>query len=183
MRCHLRDHTKLRTNSDVSLADAGEPLSDLEGGYDSSDDDKPKKKKKPRHADSDDDSPFADEPTSKPKPKSSLHQESAYESLDLVTTVSIEPFSFSRSSSPVARPVTLNADGEAIYPEQDGANAFKSSKSGVNAGKKRVKNKPAARVKMTRVEKRDRATGGKRKAAGFLAGGGKAVTKGKGNKS
>lgn len=108
-----------------------------------------------------------------------LVRTAAYETTELVTTVSIEPFSLSRSSSP-ANELDLNEDGEVVYPDA-GPNSMKSTHAtGAGASKKRVKNKPAFRPKMSRSDKKDRATGGKKKKAGFLKG--NSGTKGKSNR-
>lgn len=158
------------------FVDAGAPLSDLD--YDSSDDEVVAKKKAKTSAFED------EEPESLPRQSTSKAlQQQAYESLDLITTVSVEVFSLSRSSSPSGQPTpVMNADGEVIYPEND-ENSHKSSKSGISAGKKRVKNKANMKVKMTRSDKRARATSGKNKKdgnGGFLGTSGVKGTSGSG---
>lgn len=101
--------------------------------------------------------------------------EAEYETSGLITTVLIESFSLSRSPSP--NPQGSPPPG-GYEPDEDG---MKSTRvSGSTSSKKRVKNKPQFRPKMSRSDKKERATGGKSKKAGFLKG--NAGTKGKANK-
>lgn len=90
----------------------------------------------------------------------SLENETIFESNSLISTVIIEPFSLSRSSSPDLQSRVFDGEGKPVYAINPDGN--KSSKSGIDKGKKRVKNKPAMRMKMSRTDKRDRATGGKK---------------------
>lgn len=103
--------------------------------------------------------------------------EEAYETSDLITTVLVESFTLSRSNSPERHP---SRSPEPYEVDEDGKGMQSSRPSGVENAKKRVRNKPQYRPKMTREDKRERATGGKRKKAGFLKG--NSGTKGKGNK-
>lgn len=67
--------------------------------------------------------------------------------------------------------------GNPIYPES----APQGRPSGsLGTAKKRIKNKAAFRPKMSRSDKKERATGGKKKKSGFLKG--NMGTKGKSNK-
>ncbi|KAI5479195.1 nucleolar protein 12 family protein [Pseudohyphozyma bogoriensis] len=95
--------------------------------------------------------------------------EEEYDSNALHTTVLVTPMSFSRSPSPVPLPPPSTSE-------------LKKPKTGeiVETHKKRVKNKPAFRPKMTKEQKKERATGGK-KAKKEAMGRNKA-TKGRANK-
>ncbi|SCV74001.1 BQ2448_6431 [Microbotryum intermedium] len=75
-----------------------------------------------------------------------------FESTDLVTTVALEPFSLSRSPSP-SLPLDLD-----LPPPPPPKSTTPSTSS---THKRRVKNKPVARMKMSSAEKKERATGSK----------------------
>ncbi|KAL8293389.1 hypothetical protein RQP46_000090 [Phenoliferia psychrophenolica] len=93
--------------------------------------------------------------------------EAAYESAELITTVVIEDFTLSRSASPVS--------DRGSSPEAGGGEPRKKTTGAGGGGtgekhKKRVRNKPAYRPKMTREDKKARATGGKKVKASFVKG-------------
>ncbi|KDE04658.1 hypothetical protein MVLG_04956 [Microbotryum lychnidis-dioicae p1A1 Lamole] len=77
-----------------------------------------------------------------------------FESTDLVTTVAIEPFSLSRSPSPA-----LPLDRDLPPPPPPRSTSTPTTTSSTH--KRRVKNKPVARMKMSSAEKKERATGSK----------------------
>lgn len=107
--------------------------------------------------------------------------EAAYESTELVTTVLVESFALSRSSSPVfyRSPSPDSADPDAVGKPRK-AKPPVVGEGGAPSAKKRVRNKPQFRPKMSREDKKARATAGKSKAAGFLRS--NRGTKGKSNK-
>lgn len=85
----------------------------------------------------------------------------------------IEDFTLSRSASPVdERQHDSDSDGA---PRKKAASGSTGEKH-----KKRVRNKPAYRPKMTREDKKARATGGKKVKASFVKG--NSATKGRSNK-
>ncbi|GAA6057463.1 hypothetical protein NBRC10513_007456 [Rhodotorula toruloides] len=93
----------------------------------------------------------------------------AYETPDAMTTVVVESLSLSRSPTP-----------EPLPPAPSAASASTSAAQQSSLYKKRVKNAVQARPKLTRQEKKDRATGGKKtkkKMASKMKG-----TKGRANK-
>lgn len=103
--------------------------------------------------------------------------EATYEASDLITTVVVEPFSLSRSASPILR---ARSDSGSPGPEGEGVEEKKKRMEIRSVHKKRVKNKPQSRPKMSRDDKKERAKGGKKVKAGFLKG--SAGTKGRSNK-
>lgn len=82
--------------------------------------------------------------------------EVAYETQDALTTVTVEPLSLSRSPTPEPLPALDESD----RPIRSSAAAQQQQQGSVH--KKRVKNAPQARPKLTRKEKKDRATGPKK---------------------
>lgn len=96
----------------------------------------------------------------------------AYEGPDTLATVTVEPLSLSRSPTPDPHafdPTTSVQQDRPPRPAQQGS-----------VHKKRVKNAPQARPKLTRQEKKERATGAKKvkkKMANKMKG-----TKGRANK-
>ncbi|BGP09928.1 hypothetical protein NBRC10512_004699 [Rhodotorula toruloides] len=93
----------------------------------------------------------------------------AYETPDAMTTVVVESLSLSRSPTP-----------EPLPPAPSASSASTSAGQQSSLYKKRVKNAVQARPKLTRQEKKDRATGGKKtkkKMASKMKG-----TKGRANK-
>lgn len=149
----LRDERKERAAHNVKTAKElyGDAGSSSEAEEDGS---------KGSNSDSDDSDDSSHEP---PAPTA------AYESSELRTTVHIEPLSFSRSPSPEPLPfLPLSTSSKP------------STSSGEQSHKKRIKNKPQFRPKMSREDKKERATGGKKVKKSFeknMKG-----TKGKGNK-
>ncbi|GAA5918745.1 hypothetical protein JCM1841_006275 [Sporobolomyces salmonicolor] len=83
----------------------------------------------------------------------------AYETPDAVTTVVVEPLSLSRSPSPV--PVVPPPAPAAPSTSSTSTPAAQQQQSSMH--KKRVKNGAQARPKMSRADKKERATGGKGK--------------------
>jgi ribosomal RNA-processing protein 17 len=105
--------------------------------------------------------------------------EAEYETSGLITTVLVESFNLSRSPTPERHPSRSPPPG-GYEVDEDGKGMKSTRVSGSVSSKKRVKNKPQFRPKMSRADKKERATGGKSKKAGFLKG--NVGTKGKANK-
>ena len=106
--------------------------------------------------------------------------EATYEAADLITTVVVEPFSLSRSASPVLRARSVSDSPPPTRGDDDGEEKKKKVTAINSIHKKRVKNKPQSRPKMSREDKKERAKGGKKVKASFLKG--SAGTKGRANK-
>ncbi|BGP56949.1 hypothetical protein JCM8202v2_004585 [Rhodotorula sphaerocarpa] len=83
----------------------------------------------------------------------------AYETNEALTTVTVEPLSLSRSPTPEPLPA-LAGHPEAGMPPRATTTGPPQPQTSVH--KKRVKNAPQARPKLTRQEKKDRATGPKK---------------------
>lgn len=125
------------------------------------------------------DSDAASDASSSDEDEGDKPDETAYEANDLVTTVVVEPFSLSRSASPILRARSLS--GSPGPGDDEGEKKSAGPKMAISsAHKRRIKNKPQSRVKMTREDKKERAKGGKKVKAGFLKG--SAGTKGRSNK-
>ncbi|BGP33917.1 hypothetical protein JCM10296v2_005726 [Rhodotorula toruloides] len=124
------------------------------------------------HADGDeeeDDGDTGSEGTSDEEDSDEEGPAAAYETHDAMTTVVVESLSLSRSPTP-----------EPLPPAPSAASASTSAAQQSSLYKKRVKNAVQARPKLTRQEKKDRATGGKKtkkKMASKMKG-----TKGRANK-
>ncbi|KAK4701437.1 ribosomal RNA-processing protein 17, partial [Phenoliferia sp. Uapishka_3] len=125
--------------------------------------------------DSDDEDEEDGSDTERPPVAGPTNTTAAYENAELVTTVVIEEFTLSRSNSPVD-----DHRRDSASPEAEGAKKKVNSGGTGEKHKKRVRNKPAYRPKMTREDKKARATGGKKVKASFLKG--NSATKGRANK-
>ena len=84
--------------------------------------------------------------------------ETAYEGGDILTTVVVEPMSLSRSPTPESIPDLVYHD-----PDAGATTTTKGSSQPIAViHKRRIKNKPQMRPKMSREDKKARATGGKK---------------------
>ncbi|GAA5980705.1 hypothetical protein JCM11641_000181 [Rhodosporidiobolus odoratus] len=142
MRAQIRDQRKEQAAHNVKMAkqmygDAGE--TDEEGsGSDAEADSDASGSDSSEHSDSD--SP-----------------EQAYETADALTTVSVAPLSFSRSPTPELPP----APASKTAPSASSASAASSAQQ-TSLFKKRVRGTVQARPKLTRKDKKEIVTGGKK---------------------
>ncbi|GAA5873684.1 hypothetical protein JCM1840_003000 [Sporobolomyces johnsonii] len=134
MRTQIREDRKERAAHNVRVAQEMYGDAGADDGDDSDDPD----------SDSGSDSDSSDRPT-------------AYETPDAVTTVVVEPLSLSRSPSPELPIATSTA-----IPSATSTSTSTAQPLGL-VHKKRVKNGAQARPKMSRADKKERATGGKGK--------------------